>query len=68
VDPDPDPVYSLLRAKGFSCSLVVLYGGLGISKLQFLTEKINIKFFNFYMFFVTKTLDPHPDWFSALNS
>jgi hypothetical protein len=27
----------LLRAKGFSCSLGVLYGGLGISKLQFLT-------------------------------
>jgi hypothetical protein len=27
---------SLLRAKGFSCSLDVLYGGLGIRKLQFL--------------------------------
>jgi hypothetical protein len=27
---------SLLRAEGFSCSLGVLYGGLGISKLQFL--------------------------------
>jgi hypothetical protein len=31
---------SLLRAEGFSCSLDVLYGGLGISKLQFLTKNI----------------------------
>jgi hypothetical protein len=30
---------SLLRAKGFSCSLTILYGGLGISKLQFLIKK-----------------------------
>jgi hypothetical protein len=29
---------SLLRAEGFSCSLDVLYGGLGISKLQFLIK------------------------------
>ena len=35
---------SLLRAKGFSCSLGVLYGGLGIGKLQFLIKKIKIKF------------------------
>jgi hypothetical protein len=34
---------SLLRADGFFCSLVVLYGGLGISKLQFLIKKIKIK-------------------------
>jgi hypothetical protein len=27
---------SLLRTEGFSCSLDVLYGGQGISKLQFL--------------------------------
>jgi len=33
-----------LRAEGFSCSLGVLYGGLGISKLQFLIKKIKIKF------------------------
>jgi hypothetical protein len=26
---------SHLRAEGFSCNLDVLYGGLGISKLQF---------------------------------
>jgi hypothetical protein len=33
---------SLLRAEGFSCSLCsldVLYGGLGISKLQFFNQK-----------------------------
>jgi hypothetical protein len=36
--------YSLLRAEGFSCSFGVLYGGLGISKLQFLIKKIEVKF------------------------
>jgi hypothetical protein len=35
---------SLLRAEGFSCSLGVLYGGLGISRLQFLIKKLEIKF------------------------
>jgi hypothetical protein len=35
---------SLLRAEGFSCSLGVLYGGLGISKLQFLIKEMEIKF------------------------
>ncbi len=33
---------SLLRAEGFSCSLDVLYVGLGYSKLQFLIKKILI--------------------------
>jgi hypothetical protein len=43
---------SLLRAEGFSCCLGVLYGGLGISKLQFLIRKIEIKFpaINFFQF------------------
>ncbi len=43
---------SLLRAEGFSCSLGVLYGGLGIIKLQFLIKKIKIKFLvvNFFQF------------------
>ncbi len=43
---------SLLRAEGFSCSFGVLYGGLGISKLQFLIKKIEIKFpaINFFNF------------------
>jgi hypothetical protein len=43
---------SLLRAEGFSCSLGVLCGGLGISKLQFLIKKIEIKFpaINFFQF------------------
>jgi hypothetical protein len=43
---------SLLRAEGFSCSLGVLYGGLGISKWQFLIKKIEIKFpaINFFQF------------------
>jgi hypothetical protein len=34
---------SHLRAEGFSCSMGVLYGGLGISKLQI--KKVEIKFF-----------------------
>ncbi len=43
---------SLSRAEGFSCSLGVLYGGLGISRLQFLIKKIEIKFpaMNFFQF------------------
>jgi hypothetical protein len=47
---------SLLRAKGFSCSLGVLYGGLGISKKQFLIKKMEIKFpvINFFQFKVIK--------------
>ncbi len=57
---------SLLRAEGFSCSLGVLYGGLGISKLQFLIKKIEIKFpaINFFQFQVIKpwirVRDPGP--------
>jgi hypothetical protein len=43
---------SLLRAEGFSCSLGVLYGGLGISKLQLLIKKIEVEFpaINFFKF------------------
>jgi hypothetical protein len=68
---------SLLRAEGFSCSLGILYGGLGISKLQFLVTKIEIKFqaIKFFQFWVIKPcirirdpdlqlekmLDPDPD-------
>jgi hypothetical protein len=45
-------VGSLLRAEGFSCSMGVLNGGLGISKWQFLMKKIKIKFpaVNFFNF------------------
>jgi hypothetical protein len=35
---------SSLRAEGFSCSLCVLYGGLGITKLQFFSKKYPIFF------------------------
>ncbi len=75
--------YSLLRAEGFSCSLGILYGGLGISKLKFLIKKIEIKFpaINFFQFSVIKTwirirnldpqlekmLDPDPDSGSAIR-
>jgi hypothetical protein len=64
----------LLRAEGFSCSLDVLYGGLGKSILQFLIKKI-LHFFscNFFLlqFLVikpwimigmkSKMLDPDPE-------
>jgi hypothetical protein len=54
---------SLLRAEGFSCSLGVLYGRLGISKLQFLIKKIEIKFpaINFFSILGHQTLDPDPE-------
>ncbi len=47
---------------GFSCSLGDLYGGLGISKLQFLIKKIEIKFpaINFFSILGHQTLDPDP--------
>jgi hypothetical protein len=52
---------SPLRAEGFSCSLGVLYGGLGISKMQFLIKKIEIKFpaINFSIL-GHQTMDPDP--------
>ncbi len=39
--------WPLLRAEGFFCNLDVLYGGLGIGKLQFLIKK---NFFQLYFF------------------
>ena len=49
--------------EGFSCSLGVLYGGLGISKLQFLIKKIEITFpaKHFFSILGHQTLDPNPD-------
>jgi 23S rRNA maturation mini-RNase III len=45
-------IFMFLRAEGFSCCMGVLYGGLGRSKLQFLINKIEIKFpaINFFQF------------------
>ncbi len=54
---------SLSRAEGFSCSLGVLYGGLGISKLQILDQK-NIFLFSavhFFQFWVMKPRIRDPD-------
>jgi hypothetical protein len=56
-----------LRAEGFSCSLDVLYGGLGISKLKFVIKKILIfsalHFFQLVILIViqTKMLDSYPE-------
>ncbi len=50
-----------MRAEGFFCNLDILYGGLGIGKLQFLIK--NFFFFSaviFFQFLVIKALDP--DW------
>ncbi len=65
---------SFLRAEGFSWSLDVLYGGLGISKLQFLIKKV-LHFFvatvNFFQSFghlnPRSGLDSDPDRYSALK-
>ncbi len=51
-----------MRTEGFFCNLDILYGGLGIVKLQFLIKK-NLKFFSAvicFQFLVFKALDP--DW------
>jgi hypothetical protein len=57
---------SLLRAEGFSSSLDVLYGGLGIGKLQFLISKRKkvLSALNFqFLVIESKTLDP--DWIGS---
>jgi hypothetical protein len=45
--------WPLLRTEGFSYNLDILYGGLGIGKLQFLIKKNNKKNFscNFFSIF-----------------
>jgi hypothetical protein len=43
--------FHLLRAKGFSCSLDVLSGGLEISKLQFFGKKNDTIIFQLYFLF-----------------
>ncbi len=51
-----------MRAEGFSCSLGVLYGGLGIDKLQFLIKTIKIKISSCKVSSILghQTLDPDP--------
>jgi|LakMenE01Jun11ns_1017448.scaffolds.fasta_scaffold9762832_1 hypothetical protein len=54
--------WRFLRDEGFFCNLDILYGGLGIGKLQFLIKK-NLIFFSVVIFFkllVIKALDT--DW------
>jgi hypothetical protein len=54
--------WMFFKAEGFSCSLCVLYGGLGITKLQFFSKKYPISFaaVNFFQFLI-KTLDSELD-------
>ncbi len=59
--------WTLLWAAGFFCNLDILYGGLGLGKLQFLIKKNLIFFFscNFFKFLVIKALvikALDPDW------
>ena len=51
-----------MRAKGFFCSLGVLNGGQGISELQFLIQKIKIKFLAVFFIIILgyQTVDPDP--------
>ncbi len=42
------------RTEGFSCSLGVLYGGLGVSKLQLLIKKISNCSFSLFFFWSSK--------------
>jgi hypothetical protein len=42
--------YWMFSFEGFPCSLDLLYGGLGISKLQFLIKKRYLKKFQFFSF------------------
>jgi hypothetical protein len=50
-----------LRTEGFFYNLDILYGGLGIGKLQFLIKKKFKKFSAviFFKFLVIKALDPY---------
>ncbi len=57
---------SLLRAEGFLCNLYVLYGGLGIGKIEVFDKKKFFPAVNFPLFFVIKTLDR--DRYSAYNA
>ena len=56
---------SLLRAEGFSYSLGLLYGGLGMSKLQFLIKKISS--YKLFSILGHQTLDPDPESGSAIR-
>ncbi len=47
-----------MRGKGFSCSLDVLYGVLGISEMQFFIQKIKKNSaVNSFLFLVIRILD-----------
>ncbi len=49
--------WRLLRAEGFFCNLYILYGGLGIGKLQFLIKK-KFNFFSDVIFFQFLVIKP----------
>ncbi len=55
---------SRLRDEDSCWSLDVLYGGLGISKMQFLKKNLVFSYVNVFQFLVIKTLnlDPDPHW------
>ncbi len=50
--------WPLLRAEGFFCNLDILYGGLGIGKLQFFLSKKKFNFFPAVIFFHFWSLKP----------
>ncbi len=58
-----DGLFCELEASAVTWTMDILYGGLGISKLQFLIKKkFNFFFqlFFFFQFLVIKALDPDP--------
>ncbi len=59
---------SLLRTEGIFCSLGILYGGLGISKLNFWSRKYKkISSCKFFSIVGHQTLDPDPESGSAIR-
>jgi hypothetical protein len=60
--------FSILKAEGFSCTLDVNSGDLGISKLQFLIKKYYFfSALNFFQNLVIKPLNLDPDWPKMLD-
>jgi hypothetical protein len=68
--------WPLFRAEGFFYNLDILYGGLGIGKLQFLIKEKKNFSYNFFSIFghlspgsvLDPYLDPDPYWSPTSNS
>ncbi len=65
-----DGLFCELQASSVTWTMDILYGGLGIGKLQFLIKKKFNFFFqlSFFKFLVIKALDPDLDWSPASDA